>query len=131
MNLKPPEPEQFGLTQESINYFKKAFSPKSFIITLIFTVVNFFVCLFIFDVVFPELHISFLIFLFLAFLPGFWAGELIGIKFDQYLTSKAKKRPDYLNFLKYQDALKTHQEALKATADIDRKLRWEEKRGKE
>lgn len=111
MTLNPPSPEQFKLTQERINYLKKETEEIS-LITPIAIIVNFFLCLFLFDTLFRNVEVSTPIFLFLAIWPGF----ITGGKINEHRLSKIKSLPDYSNYMKYKEALIEYD-------DLSRKLR--------
>jgi hypothetical protein len=117
MTLNSPSPEQFGLTQERINYFEKTAEAGGAII-IIAVVVNFLICL-LFDFLFPKIHIPFLLFLFLAIYPGF----VIGVKIDEHRIAKIKNLPDYLNYLTYKDALKAYNKLYRKLKRDDAKKR--------
>jgi hypothetical protein len=113
----PPNHEQFGLTQDRINYFDKIIERYHLIIFLS-AIANLFICFIIFYFIFPNTGIPLLFYLFI----GFCAGTGIGEKITNYRITKAERLSDYPNYINFKKALIDHNEALKAYNDLQRKI---------
>ena len=114
--LVSPTPEQFGLTDKRVGYFKKATGNNSFLLTILIAVVfNISFCFYLFDFVLPHANLPFLLLLFLSVYPGFLVGKWTG----GLRISKGEKSPDYRNYLDYCNALKSY-------SKLSRKIRREE-----
>jgi hypothetical protein len=116
-----PRPEQFGLTEKRVDYFKKA-TETSLLIILTAVVLNISFCIYLVEYVFPQVNVPFLLLIFLSVYPGL----LIGIEGDKRRRSRVEKYPDYGNYLDYCNALKSFQEQLANRNKLLRKIRREE-----
>ena len=119
--ISPPTREQFGLTQRRADIFRKAHEINGWLFFAPIAV-DFFGCLALHKFVFPNIDVPLLIFIFIALYPGFLLGNAI----DERRKSKLLGAPDYADYVKYSEALKNYNEAVKNRHDLLRKIRRRE-----